>query len=115
MPTFLFSKSVLLQIYRSEGVSAVSAADTWLSPKIGDHWEMRVLVAEDHGVLARTIGVGLQREGMAVDVALDGADALDRLAVTRYDVGWSLIEICRRLMETTSAATWSTSASKRGY
>lgn len=47
---------------------------------------MRVLVAEDHGVLARTIGLGLQREGMAVDVALDGADALDRLAVTHYDV-----------------------------
>jgi DNA-binding response OmpR family regulator len=47
---------------------------------------MRVLVAEDHDVLARTIGLGLEREGMAVDVALDGADALDRLAVTRYDV-----------------------------
>ncbi len=47
---------------------------------------MRVLVVEDHGVLARTIGLGLEREGMAVDVALDGADALDRLSVTRYDV-----------------------------
>ncbi len=47
---------------------------------------MRVLVVEDHGVLARTIGLGLQREGMAVDIALDGADALDRLSVTRYDV-----------------------------
>jgi DNA-binding response OmpR family regulator len=47
---------------------------------------MRVLVVEDHAVLARTVGLGLRREGMAVDVALDGADALDRLAVTRYDV-----------------------------
>jgi DNA-binding response OmpR family regulator len=47
---------------------------------------MRVLVVEDHGVLARTIGLGLEREGMAVDVSLDGADALDRLSVTRYDV-----------------------------
>lgn len=47
---------------------------------------MRVLVVEDHVVLARTVGLGLRREGMAVDVALDGADALDRLSVTRYDV-----------------------------
>jgi DNA-binding response OmpR family regulator len=47
---------------------------------------VRVLVVEDHAVLARTVGVGLQREGMAVDVALDGAEALNRLAVTRYDV-----------------------------
>ena len=47
---------------------------------------MRILVVEDHVVLARTVGVGLRREGMAVDVALDGSDALDQLAVTRYDV-----------------------------
>jgi DNA-binding response OmpR family regulator len=47
---------------------------------------MRVLVVEDFEVLARSIGTGLRREGMAVDVALDGTDALTRLAVTRYDV-----------------------------
>lgn len=47
---------------------------------------MRVLVVEDHEVLARTIGTGLRREGMAVDVVLDGSDALDHLAITRYDV-----------------------------
>ena len=47
---------------------------------------MRVLVVEDFEILARTIGTGLRREGMAVDVVLDGADALERLAVTRYDV-----------------------------
>lgn len=47
---------------------------------------MRVLVAEDHAILARTIGAGLRREGMAVDVVEDGADALEHLAVTRYDV-----------------------------
>jgi DNA-binding response OmpR family regulator len=47
---------------------------------------MRVLVAEDFEVLARSIGTGLRREGMAVDVALDGNDALERLAATRYDV-----------------------------
>ncbi|WP_426501969.1 response regulator transcription factor [Dactylosporangium sp. McL0621] len=47
---------------------------------------MRVLVVEDFEILARTIGTGLRREGLAVDVVLDGAEALDRLAVTRYDV-----------------------------
>ncbi|MGF7238155.1 MAG: response regulator transcription factor, partial [Frankia sp.] len=29
---------------------------------------MRVLVVEDHEILGRTIGTGLRREGMAVDV-----------------------------------------------
>jgi DNA-binding response OmpR family regulator len=47
---------------------------------------MRVLVAEDFEVLAKAIAAGLRREGMAVDVALDGDDALESLAVTRYDV-----------------------------
>jgi DNA-binding response OmpR family regulator len=47
---------------------------------------MRVLVVEDFEVLAEAIGKGLRREGMAVDVALDGALALDQLALTRYDV-----------------------------
>jgi DNA-binding response OmpR family regulator len=47
---------------------------------------MRVLVVEDFEVLARTIGTGLRREGMAVDVVLDGRDALEHLAHTRYDV-----------------------------
>jgi DNA-binding response OmpR family regulator len=67
---------------------------------------MRVLVAEDHEVLGRTIGTGLRREGMAVDVVLDGHDALEHLAVTRYDVvvldrdlpGVHGDEICRRLV-----------------
>jgi DNA-binding response OmpR family regulator len=47
---------------------------------------MRVLVVEDFEVLARAIGTGLRREGMAVDVVLDGNDALEHLAVIRYDV-----------------------------
>jgi DNA-binding response OmpR family regulator len=66
---------------------------------------MRVLVIEDFEVLATAIGSGLRREGMAVDVALDGNDALEHLAVTRYDVvvldrdlpGVHGDEICRRL------------------
>jgi DNA-binding response OmpR family regulator len=47
---------------------------------------MRVLVVEDFEVLARSIATGLRREGMAVDVVLDGGDALAHLALTRYDV-----------------------------
>jgi len=47
---------------------------------------MRVLVAEDHAKLAHTVAVGLRREGMAVDIALDGQQALDGALVTSYDV-----------------------------
>jgi DNA-binding response OmpR family regulator len=43
-------------------------------------------VVEDFEVLADSIGTGLRREGMAVDVVLDGTDALAHLAITRYDV-----------------------------
>lgn len=67
---------------------------------------MRVLVVEDHELLARTLGTGLRREGMAVDVVLDGDDALEHLAVTRYDVvvldrdlpGVHGDDVCRRLI-----------------
>src|SRR6202161_1844021 len=47
---------------------------------------MRVLLVEDHVELAETVAMGLRREGMAVDVALDGNDALAHLALTDYDV-----------------------------
>ena len=47
---------------------------------------MRVLVVEDDAELAETVAVGLRREGMAVDVAGDGHDALDRLELVAYDV-----------------------------
>ena len=47
---------------------------------------MRVLIAEDDEVLARTVAAGLRREGMAVDVVLDGDTALEHAAVNRYDV-----------------------------
>ena len=67
---------------------------------------MRVLVVEDFEVLARSIATGLRREGMAVDVVLDGGDALNHLATTRYDVvvldrdlpGVHGDEVCRRLV-----------------
>jgi DNA-binding response OmpR family regulator len=47
---------------------------------------MRVLVAEDHERLARSVAAGLRRYGMTVDLAFDGDDALARLADCRYDV-----------------------------
>jgi DNA-binding response OmpR family regulator len=67
---------------------------------------MRVLVVEDFESLARTIGTGLRREGMAVDVVLDGDDALEHLAITRYDVvvldrdlpGTHGDEVCRQIV-----------------
>ena len=67
---------------------------------------MRVLVVEDFEVMARSIGTGLRREGMAVDVVLDGNDALGHLAATRYDVvvldrdlpGVPGDEVCRKIV-----------------
>lgn len=47
---------------------------------------MRVLIVEDDDVLAMAVAAGLRREGMAVDVALDGGAALERVSVNRYDV-----------------------------
>jgi DNA-binding response OmpR family regulator len=47
---------------------------------------MRVLIVEDHRRLAGAVAEGLRREGMAVDISLDGADALAHVAVNRYDV-----------------------------
>jgi len=66
---------------------------------------MRVLVAEDVEDLATAIATGLRREGMAVDVVLDGATALEHLDVTPYDVvvldrdlpGVHGDEVCRKL------------------
>lgn len=47
---------------------------------------MRVLIAEDERRLADAIARGLRREGMAVDLAPDGNDALVKSRVVRYDV-----------------------------
>jgi DNA-binding response OmpR family regulator len=47
---------------------------------------MRVLVVEDHQRLASALAEGLRREGIAVDLAHDGAAALAHVAVHRYDV-----------------------------
>ncbi|MFF5260985.1 response regulator transcription factor [Actinomadura viridis] len=47
---------------------------------------MRVLVVEDERVLADAIATGLRRQALAVDVAYDGAGALERAGVNDYDV-----------------------------
>jgi DNA-binding response OmpR family regulator len=68
---------------------------------------MRVMVVEDHRELAQAIATGLRREGMAVDVALDGQNALERACANSYDVivldrDLPVIhgdEVCRRLVQ----------------
>ena len=47
---------------------------------------MRVLVVEDQRRLAEAVAEGLRREGMAVDISYDGADALTHVSVNTYDV-----------------------------
>jgi DNA-binding response OmpR family regulator len=67
---------------------------------------MRVLIAEDHERLARSVAAGLLRYGMIVDVVLDGDEALDRLGANHYDVvildrdlpGTHGDDICRTLV-----------------
>ena len=73
---------------------------------------MRVLVVEDHPRLAETVAAVLRREGMAVDVAFDGREALDRTAFIRYDVvvldrdlpNVHGDDVCRALAETGQSA-----------
>jgi DNA-binding response OmpR family regulator len=68
---------------------------------------MRVLVVEDERLLADTISEGLRNHAMAVDVAYDGDQALQRLAVNDYDVivldrdlpAVSGDQVCRTLVE----------------
>jgi len=67
---------------------------------------MRVLVAEDHGPLARSIANGLREEGFAVDLTASGEEALTWGIKSPYDCvvldimlpdreGWSVLEHLR--------------------
>jgi two-component system, OmpR family, response regulator VanR len=47
---------------------------------------MRVLIAEDEPRIAGAVARGLRREGMAVDIAADGASALSKARFAPYDV-----------------------------
>src|SRR5689334_21270243 len=73
---------------------------------------MRVLVVEDECLLADTIAEWLRGEAHAVDVAYDGATALERTDINDYDV---IVldrdlprvhgdDVCRRLIEADSPA-----------
>ncbi|MGW5122308.1 response regulator transcription factor [Streptomyces noursei] len=67
---------------------------------------MRVLVVEDEQYMARVLQLGLRRESIAVDVAHDGATALERVVVYDYDAvvldrdlpGVHGDEVCRRIV-----------------
>jgi two-component system, OmpR family, response regulator len=73
---------------------------------------MRVLVVEDEIKMAGLIRRGLVEEGLAVDVAASGEDALIRATATQYDAivldvmlpGISGFETCRKLRQ---GGTWS--------
>jgi len=47
---------------------------------------VRVLLVEDEVVLAEAIARGLRHQGLAVDLAFDGAEALEKAAVNHYEV-----------------------------
>src|SRR3954471_24837413 len=47
---------------------------------------MRVLVAEDHPSLARSIADGLREEGYAVDLTFDGSEAGTMAKANAYDL-----------------------------
>ena len=47
---------------------------------------MRVLVVDDEVELAEAVARGLRRDGYAVDVAFDGAEALEKIGVNAYDL-----------------------------
>jgi two-component system response regulator VanR len=47
---------------------------------------MRVLIVEDEVFMAEALQAGLRQESIAADLAFDGDDALERVAVNDYDV-----------------------------
>lgn len=47
---------------------------------------LRVLVVEDEAMLADAVAEGLRQQSMAVDVCGDGGEAMELVAVNRYDV-----------------------------
>ncbi|HEV2373241.1 MAG TPA: response regulator transcription factor [Streptosporangiaceae bacterium] len=66
---------------------------------------MRVLVVEDNQVVADAVAEGLRDQGMAVDVARDGTQGLEKAELSPYDVivldrdlpGTHGDEVCERL------------------
>ena len=73
---------------------------------MGQGASVRVLVVEDEVGLAGELATGLRRTGFAVDVAHDGGEALDKAALSTYDLvvldrDLPVVhgdEVCRRLV-----------------
>jgi DNA-binding response OmpR family regulator len=72
---------------------------------------MRILVVEDEAPAAAVLAKGLREQAYAVDVAPDGAAALEQLAINQYDLvvldvmlpRVNGLEVCRRLRDAGSA------------
>ena len=68
---------------------------------------MRILVVDDEVDLAEAVARGLRREGYAVDIAHDGASALEKAELVPYDLvcldvtmpGIDGLEVCERLRD----------------
>ena len=73
-------------MYAADGDIAVRRGVTVVLPGAWHPGAMRVLLVEDEVELAEAVARVLRREGMAVDVAFDGREALDRASVNAYDV-----------------------------
>ena len=72
---------------------------------------MRVLVVEDEVVLADVVARGLRQAGLAVDIACDGEEALQKAVATPYEVvvldrglpGIHGDDVCRELLASVPA------------
>jgi CheY-like chemotaxis protein len=71
---------------------------------------MRVLIAEDEPRLAEALARGLRRNGFAVDIALDGNQALRRTAVVDYDVVVLDRDLPTSTATRSAASSWAPSA-----
>jgi two-component system response regulator VanR len=73
---------------------------------------VRVLIVEDERYMAEALQAGLRHEAIAADVALDGDEALRRIAISDYDVvvldrdipGTHGDEVCKKLVRDSPAA-----------
>ena len=72
---------------------------------------MRILVVEDEKNLAEAVALGLQKQGYAADIALDGEEALISMIVNAYDLvvldlnlpNVDGVEVCRRIRSSGSS------------
>lgn len=68
---------------------------------------MRILVVEDEIELLKTLGKGLELDGYTVDLSPDGEDAMEKIAISSYDLvlldlnlpGVSGLEVLQNAME----------------